>query len=312
MARQSTSTYSTSGNATEASQARFQLDAGPDLVVTALNGSLQLGSVGTGTHVLTGYLVRADGSRIAGSDAASISFTVTVPDTTNPTVVVTAPRDGDQVSATVTVTANASDNVGVAGVQFRLDGVALGPEDTVAPYSYAWNTSTVANGTHVLTAVARDAAGNTSTSIAVRLILANTVQQPTGLVAAYGFEEGTGTTVTDASGSGNNGTVSGALWSSSGRYGNALAFDGVNDIVTVPDANSLDLTTGLTLEAWVYPTALSGWRTVLLKEVSNELSYALYAHDNVPRPAGYVRVGSSQSVAGSSARCRSTPGRTSR
>jgi hypothetical protein len=78
--------------------------------------------------------------------------------------------------------------------------VGLGPEDTVAPYSYAWNTTTVANGTHVLTAVARDAAGNTSTSIAVRVIVANTVQLPTGLVAAYGFEEGTGTAVTRGSG----------------------------------------------------------------------------------------------------------------
>ena len=245
-------------------------------------------------------ILAVDQAGNVGPATASGSVTVTA-DTVLPSVSIATPADGATVAGIVTVTANASDNLGVAGVQFRLDGVALGPEDTVAPYSYAWNTSTVANGTHVLTAVARDAAGNTSTSIAVSLILANTVQQPTGLVAAYGFEEGTGTTVADASGSGNNGTVSGALWSSSGRYGNALAFDGVNDIVTVPDANSLDLTTGLTLEAWVYPTALSGWRTVLLKEVSSELAYALYAHDDVPRPAGYVRVGSSQSVAGSTA-----------
>jgi hypothetical protein len=47
----------------------------------------------------------------------------------------------------------------------------------------------------------------------------------------------------------------------------------------------------MTLEAWVYPTALSGWRTVLLKEGSGGLVFALYAHDNVPTPAAYVRVG---------------------
>ena len=39
------------------------------------------------------------------------------------------------------------------------------------------------------------------------------------------------------------------------KYGGALTFDGVNDLITVPDANSLDLTNGMTLEAWVRPTA---------------------------------------------------------
>jgi hypothetical protein len=47
----------------------------------------------------------------------------------------------------------------------------------------------------------------------------------------------------------------------------------------------------MTLQAWVYPTALSSWRTVLLKERSGGLAYALYAHEDVPTPAAYVRVG---------------------
>ena len=99
-----------------------------------------------------------------------------------------------------------------------------------------------------------------------------------GLVAAYGFNEGAGSTVSDASGNGNHGTRSGAQWTNSGRYGKALVFDGVNDWVTVSDAPSLDLTTGMTLEGWVYPTALSGgsrngWRTVILKEISGNSAY---------------------------------------
>ena len=86
-------------------------------------------------------------------------------DTTAPTVSVTAPANGATVSGTVTLTATASDNVGVAGVQFLVDGASrLGSEDTTAPYGVSWNTTTVANGTHTLTAVARDAAGNTNTS----------------------------------------------------------------------------------------------------------------------------------------------------
>jgi hypothetical protein len=48
-------------------------------------------------------------------------------------------------------------------VQFRLDGVNIGTEDTLPPYVVMWETSMVPNGTHVLTATARDAAGNQQT-----------------------------------------------------------------------------------------------------------------------------------------------------
>jgi hypothetical protein len=94
-------------------------------------------------------------------------------DTTAPTVSLTAPTNGATVLGTVTVSANASDNVGVVGVQFRLDGVNLGAEDTSSPYSIAWDTTAVANGSHSLTAVARDAAGNTRTSDAVTVTVDN-------------------------------------------------------------------------------------------------------------------------------------------
>src|SRR5690242_17396442 len=75
-----------------------------------------------------------------------------------------------------------------------------------------------------------------------------------GLVGAWGFDEAGGAVVADASGTGNAGTIAGATRTAAGRFGGALAFDGVNDLVTVADASSLDLTTAMTLEAWVYPT----------------------------------------------------------
>ncbi|TMA28129.1 MAG: LamG domain-containing protein, partial [Deltaproteobacteria bacterium] len=95
---------------------------------------------------------------------------------------------------------------------------------------------------------------------------------PSGLVAAYGFEEGSGTSVTDASGNNNNGTLSNVTRTSTGRYGGGLVFNGTDALVTIPDANSLDLTTGMTLEAWVFPTSLGGWRDIVYKGV-NDLYY---------------------------------------
>src|SRR5712691_3072962 len=63
----------------------------------------------------------------------------------------------------------------------------------------------------------------------------------TDLVAAYSFDEGSGTSASDASGSGNNGTVSNTAWSNAGKYGGALSFNGSSSWVTVPDAATLDL-----------------------------------------------------------------------
>jgi hypothetical protein len=88
-------------------------------------------------------------------------------DTTAPSVAITSPQNGATVSGTIPIVASASDNIGVAGVQFFVDGVAAGTEDTTSPYSFGWDTTTASAGTHTLTAVARDAAGNTTTSASV-------------------------------------------------------------------------------------------------------------------------------------------------
>ena len=93
---------------------------------------------------------------------------------------------------------------------------------------------------------------------------------PATLVAAYAFNEGTGTTVYDSSGNGNNGTITNATWTTAGKYGDALVFNGTNALVTIPDSASLHLTTGMTLEAWVNPsTVTSAWRDVIYKGNDN-------------------------------------------
>src|SRR4029078_478220 len=92
----------------------------------------------------------------------------------------------------------------------------------------------------------------------------NTSSVPAGLVAAYGFNEGTGVQTKDTSGQGNTGTLTNATWKATGQYGAALSFNGTA-WVTIADAASLHLTTGMTLEAWVRPTSGTGWRTGLLE-----------------------------------------------
>jgi Bacterial Ig domain/F5/8 type C domain len=95
-------------------------------------------------------------------------------DTEAPTVSLTAPADGAVVSgAAVTVSADADDNVGVAGVQFQLDGTNLGAEVTTAPYSISWDTTTFSDGSRTLTAIARDAAGNHTTSAEIAVTINN-------------------------------------------------------------------------------------------------------------------------------------------
>jgi hypothetical protein len=200
------------------------------------------------------------------------------------------------------VTAAASDDVGVAGVQFKLDGANLGAEDTSAPYTVAWDTTTKADGSHTLAAVARDAAGNSATSATVTVTVSNTAPAPppppTGLVAAYSFNAGTGSVAADSSGRGNNGTISGATWVT-GKYGKALSFNGSSSVVTIPDTSSLDLTNGVTLEAWVSPSTLgTSWRTVVFKERTGGMEYALYANQDTGVPVGQVYMGGERNATG--------------
>ena len=125
-----------------------------------------------GAHTLTA--VARDAAGNVGT-AAGVSVTVLNSDTTPPTVSIAAPASGAIISGMITVSASASDNVGVAGVQFKLDGANLGAEVTVAPYTVAWDTTTVVDGPHILTAIARDAAGNPAGSDPVAISVSNAV-----------------------------------------------------------------------------------------------------------------------------------------
>ena len=121
---------------------------------------------------------------------------------------------------------------------------------------------------------------------------ATTLAAASGLVAAYSFNEGSGTTVADASGTGNGGTVASGAWTTQGKFGNALNFNGTSSRVTIADAASLHLTSAMTLEAWVNPTTVnSSWRDVIEKGDDNY--FLMATSDSSSRPAGGGTIGGS-------------------
>ncbi len=108
-------------------------------------------------------------------------------------------------------------------------------------------------------------------------------------MAAYSFDEGSGTTINDASGNGNNGTISNATWSALGKFGDALQLNGTNAFVSIPDSPSLHLSTGMTLEAWVEPSTIdANWREVIYK--ANDAFYLEASSPNSSDPGcGRIR-----------------------
>jgi len=141
-----------------------------------------VGNIKITTDGVSIFTVSADGAVHQGPNELAASglprsFTIDdapAGDTIKPTTSITAPANGATVSGTVTVSASASDNVGVTKVEFYLDGV-LKSTDTTSPYSWSWGTTGSANGSHSLTSKAYDAAGNVGTSAAVGVTVSNGV-----------------------------------------------------------------------------------------------------------------------------------------
>jgi glucose/arabinose dehydrogenase/PKD repeat protein/chitodextrinase len=229
------------------------------------------------------YRVRAvdTSNNLSGYSGVAEATTGPAPDTSPPSASVTAPPAGSVVSGNVTVSANANDNVGVAGVQFLLDGSSLGAEDTTAPYSMTWDTTSASNGVHTLQARARDTAGNVGTSSSsVTVTVSNTAPPvPSGLVAGWAFNESLGTTVNDVSGNGNSATLQNDPTWTAGKYGGGLRFDGVNDFLTVLNSPSINVSgTALTLSMWINPLAGGGDQVPFAKFWSGTMASPFYQY----------------------------------
>ena len=213
-------------------------------------------------------------------------------------------------SAQIDLTWSAStDNVGVTGyIVERCQGggcsnfASLPGSPTGTAYT---DTGLSPNTTYRYRVRAVDAASNLS---GYSNIAGATTQSggsaPPGLVAAYAFDEGYGKHAFGCSGNGNTGTISGATWTS-GRYSYGLAFNGSSARVNVQDAPSLDLTSAMTLEAWVKPTTVtSSWRDVIYKGNDNYYLMATSSPGGPPDPSAGRR--SRASTRRHSARCAIT------
>jgi len=210
--------------------------------------------VGGGPITNTGALVFVPPGSNADGDGDWVLLLETAPLGTNaPSVQVTAPTAGQTLSGTVALAADASSDTKVAGVQFLVDGTKVGVEDILPPYSTAWDTTTVLNGPHTITARARDVAANAALSPGVDVVVSNAVPAPPteGLGAAYAFDELEGSTSADTSGNGNTMTLHGAHFVP-GKTGNALSFNGSSDYAEAGNSPSLDVgPAGLTVAFWV-------------------------------------------------------------
>jgi Bacterial Ig domain len=152
---------------------QFKLDGanlGSEKTSAPFSISWDTTTTANGQHTLT-----AVGRNAAGQTATSAPVTVLVQNSSGggPTVLITSPTSGATLSGTSTVTAVASSTMGIAGVQFLLDGANLGAEVTTSPYSFPWDTNAASNGAHTLAARARDTAGTTATSVGVAITVSN-------------------------------------------------------------------------------------------------------------------------------------------
>jgi beta-lactamase superfamily II metal-dependent hydrolase len=174
----------TSGCTTAPPTYVLQTEEGSPASTNTSHSGFCVGNIKVTTDGISIFTVSADGAVHQGPNELAASglpksFTIDDAgggggDVTPPLTSITAPLAGATVSGTTTVTASASDNVGVTKVEFYLDG-ALQSTDTTSPYSWSWDSTTATNGSHSLTSKAYDAALNTKTSTAVSVTVSNGV-----------------------------------------------------------------------------------------------------------------------------------------
>jgi len=192
---------------------------------------------------------------------------------------------------------SASVTSGVAPLQVRFTDTSTGSPDRWA-WDFGDNTqSEQQNPTHTFTASGifpvtlrtTDSTGGMSATATGTIA----VDLDAGLVAAFAFDESGGILAADASGNGNAAAISNASWTTRGKYGAGLMFNGSDTKLTVKDAYALQLKTGMTLEAWIKPSTVDeSVREVIYKGDQTAAGYYLAATSrNASKPVSGVRIG---------------------
>jgi hypothetical protein len=223
-------------------------------------------SVADGGHTLSSKAY--DAANNAGASTQVAVQVSNAADTTPPAVAISAPLAGATVSGVTTVSASASDNVGVTKVELYVDGV-LKATDTASPYSFSWDTTGAANGTHSLTARAYDAASNATTSAAVSVTVSNAAALVTQTFTGSVGGKNKPTSATHSFAVSSSGQVSATLtWGSSRTTLHMVVRDSAGNVVASGSATSL---TSETLSFLAAP----GSYTLTVSVVKGSGSYTL-------------------------------------
>ncbi|MFI6910501.1 LamG-like jellyroll fold domain-containing protein [Nonomuraea sp. NPDC050394] len=270
------------------------IDANPDLARAA--GSLPLAQDITFEEAIADRNASSEHSEVLPGEIVADNPETDDPppaDTSPPTVARTDPQADSTVSAVSEIYVRFNEDV--TGVQVTVKDSSGSPvggvvesSHTAAGWKFKPQTTLSPGAYHVTVEGAADAAGNAITApYAWTFSVGRTTAE--GLVAAFGFEEGSGTTTVDSSGNGHTGTASATTWVS-GKFGNALSFTGSNGSwLTVPHSESLRLTAGMTLSAWVKPATNDSYRTVLMKDHSKGSAYGIYSSNGTVPSAWFLK-----------------------
>jgi PKD repeat protein len=212
---------------------------------------------------------------VTGSTGSATKIAPNFITVTNPTAL--PPIAGfsvDSVTGVAPKTINFTDT-STGSITSRLWDFGDGSTSTLQNPSHTYSVA----GTYTVRLTVTGSGGSNTINKSSLITITSQPANNNGLVAFYNFEGTSTTTVTDLSGFGNHGTIKEATTVTGGRYGKALSFDGVNDLVTINDSASLDLSTGFTLEAWVKPVAIKR-SSVIFKEQPGGSTFNVYAYED--------------------------------
>jgi len=232
----------------------------------------------SGTTPTGSYPLSVRGTSGPVTRTAPVTLAVSTPSNQAPTATITSPTGNVTIAAggTVSFAGTGSDPDGsIASYAWSFPGGTPSSSTSATPGTVTYASA----GTYTASLTVTDNGGASSSPATRTVTVTGSGTLPPGLVAAYGFEEGAGPTVADASGNGNTGTITAATWTTAGKFGKALSFNGTSARVVVVDSASLHLTSAFTLEGWAFPTAAqTGWHTLVDKDVDRY--YLMTSSDN--------------------------------